>query len=140
MLSDNILKFANDENEEVRQLIADVVKATEAYEREGKPDLSQQHYQLARDLHINDGEVVARWAQAKANWNKKLLAAQPKPAAKPKSDDGVPNIIRRLVGEPKPKPEPKPKLPPELEGLVGRIKLPGPQWALADLGPNYCPE
>src|SRR5262249_50615738 len=46
--------------------------------------------------------------------------------------------IRRLVGEPKP--EAKAKLPPELEGLVGRIKLPGPQWALADLGPNYCPE
>jgi len=138
MLSDNILKFANDENEEVRQLIADVVKATETYEQEGKPDLSQRHCQLARDLHINDGEVVARWAQAKANWNKKLLAAQTKPSPKPKLEV-VPNLIRSLAMA-EPKAEPKPKSKPELEGLVGRIKLPGPEWALADLGPNYCPE
>src|SRR5262249_56382615 len=99
MQDDNVVK--NDVNDVVevdgvvdvakaRQLAMDVATATESYERNGEPDLENEHRQRAQALGISDAALTERWRKAKANWR---LAAQ----AKRKAEAEPPRPKRRLL-------------------------------------------
>jgi putative DNA primase/helicase len=128
---------------EVRQLMHEVVEATAAYSRNGKPDLEKTQCQRALELGISDEGIAAQWKQVKQNWHgvwlRKLSfgkTAEAEPRPKPETQEKVGDE----KGLPKDRGSPSSLGKEDSAGKAGPEPIERFEWATAELPSNYYPE